>query len=334
MLFWERIPASPALRIADSSKQQPATQSKHVQATTQTNPYIHAATATNTREAYRSDIRHFESCGGTLPASIQDVINYLQSFAATLNPRTLSRRLTALKQWHTYQGFDDPTSDPSVRKTLKGIMNVHGKPSAKAAALTLDELQELATHLEKENTPIAHRDNALFQLGFFGAFRRSELILIRCEHIKRLKEGIEIMIPRSKTDQTGEGQCCAIPYGKQNLCPIRALDHWLNQSNITDGFIFRKINRWGKLGDQSLTPIAVTQIIKKRAKECKLPNANEFSSHSMRRGLASTASQKGASLKSIMRQGRWRNVSTVLGYIEDGQRFNDNAAATALQDTP
>ncbi len=150
--------------------------------------------------------------------------------------------------------------------------------------------------------------------------------------IKRLKEGVEIMIPRSKTDQTGEGQCCAIPYGKQNLCPVRALDHWLNQANITDGFIFRKINRWGKLGDQSLTPIAVTQIIKKRAKECGIPNANEFSSHSFRRGLASTASQKGASLKSIMRQGRWRHVGTVLGYIEDGQRFNDNAAATALQD--
>lgn len=324
---------SSALRIVDSLKQL-SIQSKRVQATTQTNPYIHAATATNTREAYRSDIRHFEKCGGTLPASIQDIINYLQSFAATLNPRTLSRRLTALKQWHTYQGFNDPTSDPSVRKTLKGIMNVHGKPSVKAHALTLDELQQLAAHLEKEDTLIAHRDNALFQLGFFGAFRRSELILIRCEHIKRLKEGIEIIIPRSKTDQTGEGQHCAIPYGKQNLCPVRALDHWLNQSNITDGFIFRKINRWGKLGDQSLTPIAVTQIIKKRAKECEIPNAIDFSSHSFRRGLASTASQKGASLKSIMRQGRWRHVGTVLGYIEDGQRFNDNAAATALQDTP
>ena len=178
---------SSTLHIIDSSKQPPI-QSKRVQATTQINPYIHASTATNTREAYRSDIRHFEKCGGTLPASIQDVINYLQSHAQILNPRTLSRRLTALKQWHTYQGFDDPTSDPLVRKTLKGIMNVHGKPKEKAAALTLDELQQLAAHLERENTLIAHRDSALFQLGFFGAFRRSELILIRCEHIKRLKE--------------------------------------------------------------------------------------------------------------------------------------------------
>ena len=325
---------STTLRIVNPSTPIAITQPNHIDKTISTNPYIHAATATNTREAYRSDIRHFEKSGGTLPATIQDVITYLQSHAETLNPRTLSRRLTALKQWHIYQGFNDPTSDPSVRKTLKGIMNVHGKPKEKAHALTLDELQQLSVHLEKENTLIAHRDNALFQLGFFGAFRRSELIQIRCDHVKRLKEGIEIMIPRSKTDQTGEGQCCAIPYGKQNLCSIRALDHWLNQANITNGFIFRKINRWGKLGQESLTPIAITQIIKKRAKECVIPNANEFSSHSFRRGLASTASQKGASLKSIMRQGRWRHVGTVLGYIEDSQRFNDNAAATALQDTP
>ena len=44
------------------------------------------------------------------------------------------------------------------------------------------------------------------------------------------------------------------------------------------------------------------------------------------------ASQKGASLKAIMRQGRWQHVSTVLGYIEEGQRFEDNAAATVLED--
>ena len=274
---------STTLRIVNqSTPPAAATQPNRIEKTTNTNAYIHAATATNTREAYRSDIRHFESSGGTLPATIQDIITYLQSHAETLNPRTLSRRLTALKQWHLYQGFDDPTFDSVVRKTLKGIMNVHGKPKEKAAALTLDELQQLAVHLGKEDTLIAHRDNSLFQLGFFGAFRRSELIQIRCEHVKRLKEGIEIMIPRSKTDQTGEGQRCAIPYGKQNLCPIRALDHWLNQANITDGFIFRKVNRWGKLGQESLTPIAITQIIKRRAKECTIPHANEFSSHSFR----------------------------------------------------
>ena len=33
-----------------------------------------------------------------------------------------------------------------------------------------------------------------------------------------------------------------------------------------------------------------------------------------------------------MRQGRWKHVNTVLGYIEEGQRFEDNAAAKVMQD--
>jgi integrase len=110
----------------------------------------------------------------------------------------------------------------------------------------------------------------------------------------------------------------------------RAFDQWLQQSGIDSGPIFRHINRWEIISEKALTPLAVTQIIKKRAKQAKLENANVYSSHSLRRGLATSASQQGASLKAIMRQGRWQHVNTVLGYFEEGQRFMDNAAACVL----
>ena len=103
-----------------------------IQKPTIANPYITAATSNNTRKAYRSDIRHFEQWGGKLPASIDSIISYLQAYAETLNPRTLSRRLTALKQWHIYQGFPDPTQHPAIRKTLTGIMRIHGRPKEKS----------------------------------------------------------------------------------------------------------------------------------------------------------------------------------------------------------
>lgn len=81
------------------------------------NPYLHAATSDNTRKAYQNDIAHFVSWGGALPTSSNVIIHYLQAFAAQLNPRTLVRRLTAIKHWHTYQQFSDPTACPLVRKT-------------------------------------------------------------------------------------------------------------------------------------------------------------------------------------------------------------------------
>src|SRR5437016_5920896 len=100
------------------------------------NPYIKAATSQNTRRAYQSDIRHFENWGGPLPAAPEHVIQYLLHFAQNLNTRTLSRRLVALRHWHVYQGFPDPTKQPAVIKTLAGITRTHGKPREKASPLS------------------------------------------------------------------------------------------------------------------------------------------------------------------------------------------------------
>jgi site-specific recombinase XerD len=323
-------PLKMPLRMEDSYKTK--TNCNNPQKLIASNPYLHASTARNTRQAYRADIHHYEQSGGALPATPEDIVTYLQLFAVQLNPRTLSRRLTALKHWHTYQGFDDPTLHPVVRKTLKGIMNTHGKPKDKAPPLLPEQLSQMVTHLQQEDTLAAWRDNALLQLGYLGAFRRSELVGIHYDHIERCKEGITVLVPRSKTDQGGEGQRCAIPYGNARLCAIRALDIWLGRAKIVQGPVFRQIDRWGTLGEDALTPLALTQIIKRQAKACQLPNPEAFSSHSLRRGLATSASHKGASLKAIMRQGRWQHVGTVSGYIEEGQRFEDNAAAAILQD--
>ncbi len=109
-----------------------------------TQDYIHAASSDNTRKAYQADIRHFIQWGGLLPTTADVVLRYLQQHAATLNPRTLLRRLTAIKQWHLYQNFADPTTHPAVKKTLTGIAHVHGQPKKKAAPLTLDALVCLA----------------------------------------------------------------------------------------------------------------------------------------------------------------------------------------------
>ncbi len=295
------------------------------------NTYIQAASSDNTRKAYRSDINHFTQWGGVLPASSDAIIRYLQTFAETLNPRTLVRRLTAIKNWHTYQGFSDPTSSPFVRKTLTGILRVHGKPKNKAPALNLEQLKQMVSFMKQENTLAMLRNNALLQIGFFGAFRRSELVSIQFEHITFVPEGMEILIPRSKTDQTGEGQSCAVPYGDDELCPVVALKIWCEKAGITSGYIFRGVNKNQALGLLPLENRSVSKIIKKIAIACQIPNADDFSGHSLRRGFATEASRKGAPFVSIMRHGRWRHQGTVLAYIEEGQRFEANAAKVVLQ---
>lgn len=293
--------------------------------------YIHAATSSNTRKAYQQDVRHFIAWGGLLPTTPDMIVRYLEYYATQLNSRTLIRRVTAIKNWHVYQGFMDPTTHFLVRKTLIGIQKIHGKPKNKAPALQVKDLATMINFLRTRGKLSDWRNSALLQIGFFGAFRRSELVKIQYEHLQFLPKGIEILIPRSKTDQFGDGQRCAIPYGDAILCPVLALKAWCEKAQIKSGYIFKSISRGGALDKEAIAPGHLNIILKTLAKLCNLENAANYSSHSLRRGFATTASQQGASLSAIMRQGRWQHSDTALSYIEAGQRFEDNAASIILR---
>lgn len=295
------------------------------------NPYLAAATSNNTRKAYRSDIKHYEQWGGILPATPEYIVNYLQHFAATFNPRTLSRRLVALKHWHQYQGFPDPTSNPIVAKTMIGITRVHGKPKEKAAALTPEDLRKMMDALAQDSSLLSIRDNAILQIGYFGALRRSEIINIHVEHITWQAEGIEILLPSSKTDQAHVGQYCVIPYGNEVICPIKALENWLAKSNIKEGAIFRRIAKNQTISDTPLTALSINHIVHRCAVLANLANANDITPHSLRRGLATSAARTQSSIQTIMRAGRWKQVNTVMEYIEANERFEDNAAKNVLE---
>ena len=325
------------------AKSEPMSYTLHAEITTPlansviplSNRYQIAATSDNTRRAYQADIRHYEKTwGGQLPATTDSILRYLHAFAETLNPRTLSRRMTALKQWHRLQRFPDPTDAPVVTKTLTGIARVHGKPKDKAPPLLPEHLMRIVSYLSTQSTLVSCRDTELLQVGFLGAFRRSELVTLKVEDIDWQSEGIEILIQKSKTDQLNAGQYCVIPNGNAQLCAVRALKSWLDKSGITSGAVFRRIYRGSRLSELAMTPDAVNDILKAHAQAAGIENGENFSSHSMRRGLATTASRDGVSLPAIMRQGRWKQVSTVMEYIEAAQRFEENAAGQILQKIP
>jgi len=299
----------------------PAAEPKH---------YIQAATANNTRRTYRSAIRQFEAWGGQLPSSESQVLRYLHDLANRLNPRTLSLHLTALSQWHRLQHFPDPTSSPDIRKTIKGISRMHGKPKQKAKTINLEQLESITQSLNESNTLKACRDRALLLLGFFGAFRRSELVGMSVQDVHWETEGILILLPRSKTDQLGEGKVKALPASQGPLCPVAALKDWLKRSKISDGPLFRGITRWDMVKPSALSAESINLILKAWSKFAGLDISEQLSSHSLRRSLATNAHRAGASFESIKRQGGWEHDGTVRGYIDEAQQFDDNAASHLL----
>lgn len=286
-----------------------------------------AAVTKNTRRSYSSAVQQFLNWGGLLPADEDAVLRYLASHDQVLNPRTLSHRLSALSKWHIQQGFYDPTATPAVRATLSGAFKLYGKPKKQARALSLASLKLMVMRLTMDMSLAAVRDNALLQVGFLGGFRRSELVGIQVEDLLWEPQGLTIVLRRSKTDQTGQGVLRSIPYGDQNpLCGPTALRDWLHKSGITCGPIFRPMTRHGTVREQALGAGSVTTVLVLRAGRAGLDHVPDFSAHSLRRGMATAASKAGASRKAIKTQGGWKTDAVVDGYIEEAEKFDDNAA--------
>jgi integrase len=294
--------------------------------------YLQTATSDNTRKAYHSAIRQFEKWGGRLPSDRDTVVHYLLDKAESLNPRTLDLHLTAISQWHHYQGLTDPVSDPLIRKTMEGVRRTHGQPKHKAKALRLEHIAQMVNHLRQ--LPDTHkklRDIALVLTGFFGAFRRSELVSIKISDLVWEPEGLLIKLPRSKTDQQATGLVRALPFGAPGCCPAAALRDWIELGGINEGPIFRPINRWDKIQPKALNPGAINELLKSLGSACQFDFVPDLSSHSFRRGLSTSAARERVDFELIKKQGGWKSDATVWEYIEEGQQLSNNATHILME---
>jgi len=309
----------------------PATKLSPEEVTAQLRVLAKASTAENTKRAYRSAVQQFIKWGGLLPTDENTLMRYLAEHAQVLNARTLSHRLSAISKWHVAQGFFDPTKSAAVRQILSGVHRLYGTPQVQAKALPVEDLEVIAQALAGDRSMPAMRDNALLQLGFLGGFRRSELVAIQVEHLVWDPAGLTVVLPRSKTDQLGEGMVKAIPYGDGQLCAVSALSAWLEAAHISSGPVFRPITRTGHVRHQALAAGSVSTILVRRAMQVRLPYVPQLSAHSLRRGMATSADRAGADFDSIKRHGGWKRNEIVKTYIEEANRFTKNAASVLLR---
>src|SRR5215471_13657694 len=93
--------------------------------------YVRASVADNTRRAYLSDLAHFESWGGGIPASAETVARYLAAHAGTLRIATLVRRIASISKAHQARDVPNPTRSELVRTTLRGIKRTRRCATAK-----------------------------------------------------------------------------------------------------------------------------------------------------------------------------------------------------------
>ncbi|MCC2612644.1 site-specific integrase [Neorhizobium petrolearium] len=290
--------------------------------------YGRAALSENTMRAYRGDWQEFEAwCAvrqrSHLPASPATVANYASSLAsAGKKVPTIARKLAAIRFFHRGAGEENPTDNAGVAAILKGIRRTVGTAPRQKAPATVDVIHALLARIDAD-TLQGKRDRALLLLGFAGAFRRSELVAITVEDLTFSDEGVDVFLPKSKTDQEAKGQSVAVLNGKA-LKPTDRLKEWLSAAEITSGPIFRRINRGDHLTDEPLSAQSVALIVKKYADAAGL-DVEKLSGHSLRAGFVTSAAENRASISRIMEVTRHRDPRTVETYVRRADRFKDHA---------
>ena len=312
--------------------------------------YARMAKAENTRRAYRAAVRAW--CAWCLkrdlpplPAAGADVAAFLAGERGRkLSPETIKLRRAAIRYLHRAAGCPVPTGDVCVSETLAGIQRdaaQKGQLPRKKVAATATVLRRLLAPIEADLRGL--RDRAILLVGFAGALRRSELAAIRVEHLEKTDRGIRLTLPHSKGAQE-TAVTVPLPYGDTELCPVHALEAWLQAAGLTAGPVFRRI--WlpprpkpdappgappprPRIGATAITAQTVAQVVQARAVAAGF-GLRDLGGHSLKRGALTTGMDRGVHPAKLKRLGRHKSFDVLGEYLEFGDPFDGHPLSGVL----
>jgi integrase len=301
--------------------------------------FAEAASSKNTRRTYSvgwGSYSNWCQAHGTDPMGQTEKEGLIALYAADmagkekLKINSLSTYLAAICSGYRERGVTINLKAPALEKTLTGIRkSMVKRPNRKEPILT-EDLREMVASIsvEQEGHPrlIGLRDRALLLLGFAGAFRRSELVSLLVEDLSFGRDGFVALVRKSKTDQEGAGKEKIVPYGANPMtCPVRAVKDWLDAAEITEGPIFRPIDRHGHISEAPLSGYAVSKIIK-RNQHIMGKDASKYGGHSLRAGFVTEGVTRNVPRDLLMAQ-TGHTSNAIDDYIRRQKSFTDTAAA-------
>lgn len=242
----------------------------------------------------------------------------------------MEQDLAAISFAYQDAGLPSPSRHAGVRKFMRGLRREYaqrGAPVAQVAAVTDTDLRAILAILP--DTILGKRDRSLLLLGWIAALRRSELVALDVADVAEDRNGLLVTVRRSKTDQLGTGMVKAIPYAPTaDLCPVRSLRAWLEAAQITDGPVFRAIDRHGNVKPGRTDGLTVARVVKRTARAAGIDA--RVAGHSLRAGFITTAALKGCSERTIANQTGHKSIPVLRAYVRRAQAFDDNAATAVV----
>ncbi|RWB69716.1 tyrosine-type recombinase/integrase [Mesorhizobium sp.] len=254
-------------------------------------------------------------------------------------PSTVRRRLSSwstLTKWRGLKGnFNALGLQSAVKLAVRASARPRGRKSKKA--VTADILTVLLKACAGDRL-VDVRDRAILITAFAsGGRRRSEISALRVGQIveeepvptdPKAPHGeklpcLSIRLGRTKTTQA-DSDAFVLLIGR----PVRVLREWLERANISEGAVFRGIDRWGNL-EKRATPQAVNLILKRCIAEAGL-DPQAFSAHGLRSGYLTETARRGIPLPEAMQQSQHHSVQQASNYYNDAERTLGRAARVII----
>ena len=275
-----------------------------------------ASITQNTRRAYEGALRQFKQSGH--PETDDGVAAYLGDlYEQGLSASCAEVMVAALRFQAKQRGRPSPVGVESLR-VLSGFRRMASdRGSGRVAGVRWEEADRAAEMAERTGDLCGLRDAAILSVASDALLRVSEVAALEVEDVNLVE--LTLLVRRSKTDQEGKG---AVQFlGPPTVARIRA---WLLSTGLTEGALFRAIDKTGRVHGERLTTRTVRRIVIRRARAAGVDG--RVSGHSLRVGSAQSLAMAGASLVEMQVVGRWRSP-IMPGHYARGQLARQGAVA-------
>tara|TARA_B100000900_G_scaffold409547_1_gene425680 strand:+ start:62 stop:1126 length:1065 start_codon:yes stop_codon:yes gene_type:complete len=266
---------------------------------------------------------------GTSNIPGREKINNNPYSSSSYKSSTIQRILASITYKYRVNGFQFDRKNNNVADTIGAIVrDQKNNKSGQAKELLRKDIELIIDTIPEKSDDYKNiRDKALILVGYFSFCRRSELLGMKYEHLTFDNDGIQILIPFSKTDQKGEGRVILLQKRDDSpkYCPVRALNEWLEISMINSGPLFYRIDKSNSIikyelnqnnKKVSLTDTSFVLILKKRAQNAGLNDCHKISGHSLRIGSITQARINGVPTHEIMKMSGHKTEQMINRYTK------------------
>lgn len=239
----------------------------------------------------------------------------VQRYAAELREAgmaasSVNQRLSAIRKL-ALEAADNGALDPQVANGIRAVKGARREGRRTGNWLTREEAQDWL-RAPDVRTLKGKRDRALLTVLIGCGLRRAEAAALTFEHIQQ-RDGRWVLIDLiGKRDKVR-----SVPMSNWAKA---AIDEWSMAAGISEGAVFRAVNKGDRVAGDGITPQAIYNIIVGYAEELKKKGV---APHDLRRTFAKLAHKGGAAIDQIQLSLGHESIQTTEEYLGVEQDLTD-----------